>query len=94
MKHEHHIEEETAEEREFKLLLAVNPHYRAPPPDREELKNFKYILLRHAVTAFNIELNSSLVRVSIIDLGTDNNTRLLKGFFIFTSSMFVFVFFR
>ena len=47
--------EDTAEEKEFKMLLAVNPSFRAPPPDPELLKECRYVLLRHAVTSFNIE---------------------------------------
>ena len=49
------MEEETAEEREFKLLLSVNPAFRAPPPDPTLLSTCQYLLLRHAVTPFNLE---------------------------------------
>jgi hypothetical protein len=47
--------EETAEQKEFKILLAVDPSFRAPPPDSYLLKKCRYVLLRHAVTAFNVE---------------------------------------
>ena len=47
--------EGTAEEREMQMLLAVDPSFRAPPPDPELLKHCRYVLLRHAVTAFNLE---------------------------------------
>jgi hypothetical protein len=47
--------EETAEEKEVKMVLAVDPSFRAPPPDPELLKECRYVLLRHAITAFNVE---------------------------------------
>lgn len=32
-----------------------DPHFKAPAPDQEKLENSKFVLMRHAVTYYNIE---------------------------------------
>ncbi len=39
----------------LKLHLKIDPNYNPPPPDPEVLKNCNFILIRHAVTEFNME---------------------------------------
>ena len=33
----------------------IDPHFKAPPPDPEVLARCQFILIRHAVTEFNME---------------------------------------
>jgi hypothetical protein len=33
----------------------VDPNFKAPPPDPEEMSKCRFLLVRHAVTEFNLE---------------------------------------
>ncbi len=44
-----------SEKGEVKAQLSVDPHFNPPAPDAEKLKNNRFLLLRHAVTEFNME---------------------------------------
>ena len=37
------------------IHLKIDPHFKAPAPDAEELAKCDFILVRHAVTEFNME---------------------------------------
>ena len=39
------------------IHLKVDPTFKAPPPDLEKLKHHKFVLVRHAVTEFNMEFS-------------------------------------
>lgn len=37
------------------IHIQLDPHFKAPPPDPETLSKFQFVLVRHAVTEFNME---------------------------------------
>lgn len=37
------------------IHLFIDPNFHAPPPDPEKLQKCRFILVRHAVTEFNME---------------------------------------
>jgi hypothetical protein len=37
------------------IHLNIDPNFKAPPPDPEGLAKCKFVLIRHAVTEFNME---------------------------------------
>jgi hypothetical protein len=39
----------------LEIHTKIDPHFKAPPPEAEVLSRCSFILVRHAVTEFNME---------------------------------------